>query len=661
MFSANTTQVSTAATAAIYIEDVFSTYLYTGNGSTQTITNGIDLSGKGGLVWIKGRTIGFNHALFDTARGVTQLLQTDNNNTQAPQATAVTAFNSNGFASGSSIFTNFNTTNYASWTFREQPKFFDIVTYTGTGANRTIAHNLGSVPGCIFVKRTDAESTWCVYHNSLTYANGTGVFGTTKAGENALFLNTIGLANDNITYWNNTDATSANFSLGTIADVNANGGTYVAYLFANNAGGFGASGLDNVISCSFYVGNGTSNYSKTINLGWEPQFVLVKRTSQVSDTVGWGIADNMRGFTVSSNTNWLLANTTAAESTLGGESIRITNTGFNVANAQWNQNTAGYIYIAIRRGPMKTPTVGTSVYTSASRTGTASVMPRWVAGFPVDWAIRKSDVTTGGGDWQAGDRLRGAVQVKPNLTEVETAASPLYIFDGMTGYSTLGAAGSDSGDRSWMFRRAPGFFDVVCYTGDGGSNRSLSHNLMSIPELIFFKRCNGSGDWIVSAATQVGKGALLNTTDSFFTNANAAGSSPWTQSTIYIKNPGFDSQATNGLGDTYVAYLFATVAGVSKVGSYTGTGATLTVNCGFTTGARFVLIKRTDSTGDWYVWDSARGIITGNDPYLLLNSSAAEVTSTNYVDTDSTGFKVTAAAPAALNASGGTYIFLAIA
>ena len=74
-----------------------------------------------------------------------------------------------------------------------------------------------------------------------------------------------------------------------------------------------------------------------------------------------------------------------------------------------------------------------------------------------------------------------------------------------------------------------------------------------------------------------------------------------------------------------------------------------------------MLIKRTDSTGDWYVWDSTRGISSGTDPYLLLNSTAAEVTTNNYVDTDSTGFKVTAAAPAELNASGGTYIFLAIA
>jgi hypothetical protein len=110
---------------------------------------------------------------------------------------------------------------------------------------------------------------------------------------------------------------------------------------------------------------------------------------------------------------------------------------------------------------------------------------------------------------------------------------------------------------------------------------------------------------------------------------------------------------------TYVAYLFATCAGVSKVGSYTGTGATQTIACGFAAGARFVLIKRTDTTGAWYVWDSARGMTSGTDPSLLLNSLAAEVNA-NSVFAITTGFQIVSTA-ADINASGGTYIFLAIA
>jgi hypothetical protein len=121
------------------------------------------------------------------------------------------------------------------------------------------------------------------------------------------------------------------------------------------------------------------------------------------------------------------------------------------------------------------------------------------------------------------------------------------------------------------------------------------------------------------------------------------------------------SGVVNDSAYRHIAYLFATCPGVSKVGSYTGTGTTLDVDCSFTAGARFVLIKRTDSTGDWYVWDSARGIISGNDPYLLLNSAAAEVTSTDYIDPYSAGFEISSTAPAAINASGGSFIYLAIA
>jgi hypothetical protein len=121
------------------------------------------------------------------------------------------------------------------------------------------------------------------------------------------------------------------------------------------------------------------------------------------------------------------------------------------------------------------------------------------------------------------------------------------------------------------------------------------------------------------------------------------------------------STATNGSGRTYVAYLFASCAGVSKVGSYTGTATTKQIDCGFTGGARFVLIKRTDATGAWYVWDTARGIVSGNDSYLLLNSTAAEVTNTDYIDTYSAGFEISSTAPAAINASGGSFIFFAVA
>jgi hypothetical protein len=213
-----------------------------------------------------------------------------------------------------------------------------------------------------------------------------------------------------------------------------------------------------------------------------------------------------------------------------------------------------------------------------------------------------------------------------------------------------------------LFRRAPSFFDIVCYTGNG-STQSVDHNLGIAPELIIVKWRNGgvtSYGWRVFQK-DLGITKWGQFTDDAFSTASAP--YPWGTPTSSVFNLGDGSVwiSSNGSGRNFVAYLFATCAGVSKVGSYTGTGTTLQVDCGFTAGSSFVMIKRADSTGDWYVWNSATGIIAGDDPYLLINSTAAEVTNTDYIDTYSAGFEITSTAPAAINANAGTFIFLAIA
>jgi hypothetical protein len=117
-----------------------------------------------------------------------------------------------------------------------------------------------------------------------------------------------------------------------------------------------------------------------------------------------------------------------------------------------------------------------------------------------------------------------------------------------------------------------------------------------------------------------------------------------------------NNDRVNKSTETYIAYLFASLDGISKVGSFTISGSDIDVDCGFSNGARFVIIKRTDGAGgDWLIWDSVRGIVSGNDPYLALNSTAAEVTNTDYIDPLSSGFTLTS------NLTAGTYIYYAIA
>jgi hypothetical protein len=588
------------------------------------------VSGKGGLVWIKPRSAIGAHTLFDTSRGVTNWLESSSTALQNSNADSLTAFNNNGFSVGTRATQNGSGVSIVAWTFAKKPKFFDIVTYTGTGANRTIAHSLGSVPGCIMVKRTDVSSDWAVYHSSL-------------ANTQYMVLNSTAAAATGATWWNSTTPTSSVFSVGTDTTVNASGGTYVAYIFANNAGGFGASGSENVITCGSFVTDGSS--AATVTLGYEPEWVLKVAVAGGS----WQVTDSMRGQTASGDDQYLVPSSTAAEASYNR--LAPTATGFNIFTGGGAGFT--YIYVAIRRGPMKTPTVGTSVFATnlSSATGTVT----YTTNFVTDTQLNL-DRTAGATNY-IGARLIGTNYSDTKTTAVQSSRAD-WTWASNTTYSTNNFSAGDY--VSYGFSRAPGFFDVVCYTGTGAT-ATLTHNLGVVPEFIITKCRDTNGTWWVVYCSVLGANNFLSFTNNG-TNGTQSGTlypTTPTSSSYYVSG----STDVGGSGQTYISYLYATLAGISKVGSYTGTAALLTVNCGFATGARFVLIKRTDSTGDWYIYDSTRGMTSGNDPYLVMNGTAAfpENTTTNYVDTDTTGFKVTAAAPAGLNASGGTYIFLAIA
>jgi hypothetical protein len=435
----------------------------------------------------------------------------------------------------------------------------------------------------------------------------------------------------------------------------------VAYLFASNAGGFGLTGTDNVISCGSYTGTGAL---LDINLGYEPQWIMVKRSSAAGDN--WVIIDNMRGFPAYSTIGGatLNPNLSDAEDAGGSERFGPTATGFQVWGNGTINNASGstYIYIAIRRGPMKVPTSGTSVFGLSARTGTGASASISNLSFPPDLEFAK--VRTAGPPVLF-DKLRGSTaMLQSSSTAAESTQTDEITSFNQTGVSfgasTFGYTNL-SGEPyiNWLFRRAPSFFDEVCYTGNSTSGLVVNHNLASVPELVIFKKRAGStGGWPVWT-TSVGTGTSFN-----YLNTTSAVSNQGVQ--IFTTTPTSTAMTLGswtGVNDsnTMVAYLFATCAGVSKVFSYTGNGSSQTINCGFTGGARFVLIKRTDSTGDWYVWDTARGIVAGNDPHLSLNSTAAEVTSNDTIDTDSTGFVVNQVSATNVNVSSATYIGLAIA
>ena len=620
----------------LYVEDVFSTYLYTGNNSTQTITNNIDLSGEGGLVWFKRRSTARTHILIDTERGNTSYLQSNETVAEETGITnTITSFNSDGFSLGDQQDINGNAETVASWTFRKAEKFFDVQTYTGNGTTQNISHNLGSTPAVIIVKNTQSSTYWAVYHGSIPayvgFLNATNAFNTS---------NTQNFGNNT----NPVAPTDSVFTVGQQSLVNSSGETYVAYLFASDAGGFGDDGSESIIKCGSFTADGSGN--ATIDLGFEPQWVLAKGTDHSGN---WFLRDNMRGMPVSGTSAPLFPNTSDSE---GSSSVfSLNSTGLSYSGLASGNN---FIYIAIRR-PMKTPESGTEVFMPALASSSGDFTA--VAGFPVDMNIYSQ--RSSANNHFTYDRLRGGSYLATDTTSAESG--DFADWDSMTDFYLGGVSGNYSDYINWMFKRATGFFDVVAYTGTAtsGNPDTFSHNLKATPELMILKCRSTTKDWpVYHADLGVSKKLYLN-----LSNAQASAfSGAWnTAPTDTVFTVGDDSEFSGG-GRRYIAYLFATLAGVSKVGSYTGNNLNTTIDCGFSNGARFVMIKRIDSTGDWTVFDTARGWSTSTDYWLDLNNTNAEA-SGNTLTLRSAGFGVRGSPydAASLNVSGATYIYLAIA
>jgi hypothetical protein len=624
------------------VEDVFSTYLYTGTSSTQTITNGIDLAGEGGMVWLKCRDNAHDNQIYDTERGVTNHLRSNSAGVEGTQSTSLTSFNSDGFTIGSLGWINFLNNNWASWTFRKAPRFFDVVTYIGNGsATQTMSHSLGSVPGMIIVKNKYGMATgnWTVWHRSLGATTG-----------KYIRLNTTDSTVTDSTAFP-IAATSTEFTVGRPSganDQNANVDEFVAYLFAHDPDGANDDGM---IACGSFTNVGGK---ASVSIGWEPQYLLIKNSSGIEE---WNVVDTMRGLIVGT-TSAGLADATLAPNHSGAE-INTTRVGYPTADGFEieNLNTSDtYIYMAIRAPMMKEPEAGTEVFSVAEQFDTATT----TTGFPVDMFM--NGLTQGNAhNFVVVDRLRGSTKsLETNNTDhAETSAiTSSATIDSNTSYR-VGSFGANSSQLA--FKRAKGFFDVVAYTGSS-SVQNIQHSLGVAPEMIWAKNRTGrpvnDAHWQVYHKANTATDYNILNTNSSSNSFTGAWNNTEPTSTVFTLGT---LNWVNVSPEPNIAYLFATLAGVSKVGNYTGNGSSQNIACGFSGGARFVMIKRTDSTGDWYIWDTARGIVTGNDPHFSLNTQAAEVTSDDSIDPQSAGFTVNQVTATNINVTNGTYIFLAIA
>jgi hypothetical protein len=633
--SARSLLMSAAGNAGerLYVDDVFSAWTYNGTGAPQTIINGIDLAGKGGMVHGKCRSLGNHHRVFDTSSGTGKALYTSLASAQGSDATELTAFNSDGFTLGAGDNVNGVGATNVAWTFRNAKDFFQVLSVTKS-AGSSLVIDLSpymTTPGMVKVKRTDAAGSWYTWHRSLTA--GQLLIGETTAA--AATLGQITVVGTTLTLVN-----------GVIAD-----GTYHVEAYAHD------TGVNGLIQCGI-----TGAGAQTISIGWEPQLVSLKPAIGAFAVQKWVIADTARGMSASpTNTATLAPNSSAAE-VANDPNIYPTATGFTLQN---NDQTNNAIYCVIRRSN-KPPTTGTQVYNAVTYAGDGSASTGQVvdATFPMDLAFTRYN-RSGAGDWDVISRLQGlswssggSRYLNPHLTSAEAVGGYLWAIS-QTQVKSYGHSGATT-QLNHFFKRAPGVHDHICYGGTA-SNKTEVIPVLGVPaELWLVKGRSGATQWVWGSSLLAStEKIVMPSPNGRVTDATAWNSTYPTATALSLGT----AAAVNTAAATYVAYLWATLAGVSKVFGYTGNGSTQPINCGFTTGGRFVMIIRTTAgtAQDIFIWDTARGIVAGNDPHLSLNSTAAEVTTDDSIDPDASGFIVNQLAATNINVNGATYIGLAYA
>ena len=319
--------------------------LYTGNGSTQSISNAVNtVSFKPDFVWYKSRTVtAYNHGLFDSVRGVNAFLASNLTNAEATYS-GVSAFNLDGFSLGTDAGGNASATTYVGWQWKaggtavsntagtitssvsaNTTAGFSVVTYTGNGsASATVGHGLGVAPSLIIVKnRSAAGSSWAVYHVSIpTQYIVLNITDAAQAGQ-WISSTTTTISYSSLSSWTNTSAA-----------------TYVAYCWAPIAG-YSAFGT--------YTGNGSAD-GPFIYTGFRPRFIMIKSSSSAYN---WFIQDtsrdatNVMGLDIMPN----LAQVEAADSPTND----FLSNGFKVRNTYVSLNGSGstYIYAAFAENPLK--------------------------------------------------------------------------------------------------------------------------------------------------------------------------------------------------------------------------------------------------------------------------------------------------------------------
>ena len=642
----------------------FNTVLYSGTGSTQSITG---VGFKPDWVWIKRRDGAENHYLQDSSRGSTQQIYSNLTNAQFNETTAVTSFDSDGFTMGSYNGINNSGETYVAWCWKANggttssntdgtnitstvqvnaKAGFSIVQFTTPGTfngSNTVGHGLGSTPDAIFVKRTDGVEDWYVYHQAAGL-NKASRLNSTINYTNATYL--FGTVNSTVFNPNYTSATSL---------VN------IAYCFKSIAGysKFGS-----------YTGNGTT---QVVNTGFKPGWIMIKSTAGNDN---WRLYDTARGITAG---GFLEPNRSDADDTSNAPNINILSNGFEITAGGTtvgnNVNGNLYTYYAFASDQSAAPVLADS-FANKLYNGTGNELTVSGLGFQPSMSWLKT--RNAANEWNLYDNVRGPFnKIKSNTTsaqEITGALSGFYI-DGFTlrgsGYS-LNQAGQNNISYNWKASPVPTIntdgtiqsvvsanqasgFSIVGWTGDGSASATVGHGLSGTPDFIMLKDLTDVGGW---NGAQVGlasnEGIGLQSSAAAFTGMGGNGGI--TYANLSATNFGFATgssgvDSVNKNGNQYIAYCWKSVAGFSKMASYSGTGSSNPIT-GLGFSPNWVMIKSSTSVENWAIFDTSRG-----SNVLYANTDSAESAFSTFTF-DSDGFTVPAAS-GMTNGSGQTYIYMA--
>ena len=652
----------------------FNTVVYTGNGSTQSITG---VGFKPDFVWIKSRSLaGANHVVYDTTRGAGEYLIPNTTGAEGTIANGLTSFDSDGFTLGSEAGHNFNGATFVAWCWKAEggttstntegsdnstvqvntKAGFSIVQYTATTgtSSSTTGHGLGTTPAMIILKRTDASESWYVWHKDL------------GAGSSAL--------NQFLKLDSTSPQATATSLFGTVnstvfATAYTSGvpNTNIAYCFAEKAeySKFGS-----------YIGNGTNN-GPVVNTGFEPAYIMIKNSTA---TYEWTVYDNKRS-TSNPRDNVLYPNTNGTENSGETGDINFLTNGFQpiAPNGTINHNGGTMIYAAFAADPSSTAPALPDSFANKLYTGNGGTQSITGLGFSPSMVWLKSKSFAD--NHNMADTVRGPLKyVFPNSSDLEfTSSNYLSSFDS-DGF-TLGSDGSinASGQTfvAWNWKANPmptvntdgtiqsvvsanqaAGFSIVKWTGDGNASSTVGHGLSGTPDFIMLKDLTDAGNW---NGAQVGlasnEGIGLNSSAGAFTGMGGNGGI--TYANLSATNFGFATgssgvDSVNKNGNGYVAYCWKSVAGFSKMESYIGNGGSQSITTGFS--PDWLMFKRTDQNGwNWEIADTARGV----DVDLAANSSGAEQNQSpaNRIQIDANGF--THLTGNYHNISGAKYIYMA--